>query len=111
MNFLRCGTNYNGVDGVTTYFTCNGYNHQAFGDRQFDTLGSTLRTVSISFANSIPVSAGGTATPNPPFMIKDVIAHVEDKCTQIAISGGGSNNMLQMTAAQTYSSDLGKISP
>lgn len=99
---LDGGTYYNGVDGVTTFLTCNGYNHQAFGDWQFDALTSPVRTVSLSFANGIPVSAGGTATPNPPFTLKDVIAHVEDKCTQIANSSGGWNNMLQMTGGQTF---------
>ena len=65
-----------------------------------------MRSVSLSFANPIPVSAGGTATPNPPFTVKDVIAHVEDKCTQIPNSSGGFNNMLQMTANQTFQCPL-----
>jgi len=99
---LDGSTYYDGVDGVTTYLTCNGYNHQAFGDWQFGTLNSTVRKVSISFANAIQPSAGGTAVPNPPFTIKNVIAHVEDKCTQIANGSGGWNNMLQMTAGQTF---------
>jgi hypothetical protein len=62
---LDGGTYYNGVDAVTTYLTCNGYNHQAFGDWQFDALNSTVRKVGISFANPIQPSAGGTAVPNP----------------------------------------------
>src|SRR5512146_2754554 len=103
---LSGGTYYNGVNGVTTFLTCNGYNHQAFGDWQFDALSSTTRTVSIGFVNPIQVSTGGTAVPNPPFTIKDVIAHVEDKCTQIANSNGGWNNMLQMTAGQTFQCPL-----
>lgn len=103
---LQGGTYYNGVDGVTSFLTCNGYNRQAFGDWQFSTLNSTVRTVSLSFANPIPVSAGGTATPNPPFTLKDVIAHVEDKCTQLANGSGGFNNMVQMTAGQTFQCPL-----
>ena len=103
---LQGDTYYNGVDGVTSFLTCNGYNHQAFGDWQFDTLNSTVRTVSLSFANPIPVSAGGTATPNPPFTFKHVIAHVEDKCTQLANGSGGFNNMVQMTAGQTFQCPL-----
>jgi hypothetical protein len=103
---LDGGTYYNGVDGVTTYLTCNGYNGQAFGDWQFDALSSNVRTVSISFANAIYPSAGGTATPNPPFPIKNVIAHVEDKCSQIANGSGGYNNMLHMTSGQTFQCPL-----
>ena len=103
---LQGGTYYNGIDAVTTYLTCNGYNHQAFGDWQFDALSSTVRTVSINFANSIQVSAGATAIPNPPFTMKTVIAHVEDKCTQIANGNGGWNNMLQMAAGQTFQCPL-----
>jgi hypothetical protein len=103
---LSGGTYYNGVDGVTTFLTCNGYNHQAFGDWQFDALSSTVRTLSISFANPIQVSAGGTAVPNPPFGIKRLIAHIEDKCTQIANATGGWNNMLQMGAGQSLQCPL-----
>ena len=103
---LNGGTYYNGVDGVTSFLTCNGYNHQAYGDWQFDTLNSTVRTVSLSFATPIPVSSGGTATPNPPFTLKSVIAHVEDKCTQLANGSGGFNNMLQMAASQTFQCPL-----
>lgn len=103
---LQGNTYYNGANGVTSFLTCNGYNHQAYGDWQFDTLNSTVRTVSLSFVNPIPVSAGGTATPNPPFAIKNVLAHVEDKCTQLANGSGGFNNMLQMTAAQTFQCPL-----
>jgi hypothetical protein len=103
---LSGGTYYNGVDGVTTFLTCNGYNHQAFGDWQFDALSSTVRTLSISFANPIQVSAGGTAVPNPPFGIKRVIAHIEDKCTQIANATGAWNNMLQMGAGQSLQCPL-----
>jgi len=103
---LDGGTYYNGVDVVTTYLTCNGYNHQAFGDWQFDALNSTMRKVSLSFVNPIQPSAGGTAIPNPPFAAKNVIAHVEDKCTQIANGSGGWNNMLQMSPGQTFQCPL-----
>lgn len=103
---LSGGTYYDGVDAVTTFLTCNGYNHQAFGDWQFSALNSPVRTVSISFANAIQVSAGGTAVPNPPFLMKNVIAHVEDKCTQIPNGSGGWNNMLQMAVGQTLQCPL-----
>src|SRR5512147_2679501 len=33
---LNGGTYEDGVGGVTTYLTCNGYNGQAFADWQFD---------------------------------------------------------------------------
>ena len=104
---LSGGTYYDGVDGVTAFLTCNGYNHQTFGDWQFSALNSTVRTVSISFANPIQVSAGGTAIPNPPFVMKTVIAHLEDKCTQIPNGSGGwpGLQVIQslMCRRQTYS--------
>jgi len=93
---------FDGVSGVTSFLTTNGYNRQIWGDWQFGTLNSTTRTVSISFANPIQPASGGTAVPNPPFTIKNVIAHIEDKCTQISNGNGGWNNMYQMTANQTF---------
>ena len=60
------------------------------------TLNSTTRKVSLSFANPIQVASGGTAIPNPPFTTKNVIAHIEDKCTQISYS------MIRMSAGQTF---------
>ena len=91
------GASYlNGVGGVTSFLTTNGYNGIVWGDWQFDTLSSTTRLVSISLVNPIPVANGGTAAPNPPFAIKTVHAHIEDKCTQI------SNDMITMSANQTF---------
>jgi hypothetical protein len=90
------GSYFNGVGGVTSFLTTNGYNGIVWGDWQFDALNSTTRMVSISFANPIPVANGGTAVPTPPFTIKNVRAHIEDKCTQI------SNNMITMSANQTF---------
>ena len=57
---------------------------------------------SISFLNSISVVNGGTATPNPPFAVKNVIAHIEDKCTALGLS------MLKMAAGQKF---LLRLSP
>jgi hypothetical protein len=90
------GSYFDGVGGVTSFLTTNGYNGIVWGDWQFGTLNSTTRMVSISFANPIQVANGGTATPNPPFIIKNVRAHVEDKCTQI------SNDMITMSVNQTF---------
>src|ERR1043165_3981579 len=103
---LNGGTYQNGVDGVTTFLTCNGYNHQAFGDWQFDALNSTVRKVSLSFVNAIQPSAGGTAVPTPPFTIKNVLAHVEDKCTQMIDASGNALNMLKMAAGQSFNCPL-----
>src|SRR6266704_1539621 len=75
------GSYFNGVGGVTSFLTTNGYNGIVWGDWQFDALSSTTRLVGIDFANPIQVVNGGTATPNPPFTGKNVTAHVEDKCT------------------------------
>jgi hypothetical protein len=96
------GPYYDGVDGIGSILTTNGYNGQVWGDWQFDDLSSTTRKVSLSFSNPIQPSQGGTAVPNPPFTLKNVSAHVEDKCTQISNGNGGWNNMYQMKAGQTF---------
>jgi hypothetical protein len=90
------GSYFDGVEAVTSFLTTNGYNGIVWGDWQFGTLNSTARKVSLSFANPIQVGNGGTAIPNPPFILKNVTAHIEDKCTQI------SNDMLTMSAGQTF---------
>ena len=82
-----------------------GYNRQIWGDWQFDALNAT-RKINLSFVNAIQPSSGGTAVPNPPFTIKDVTAHVEDKCTNQPNGSGGWNNMYQMKAGQTMQCDL-----
>jgi len=94
------GSYYDGVEAVTSFLTTNGYNGIVWGDWQFGTLNSTARKVSISFANPIQVANGGTAIPNPPFTIKNVSAHIEDKCTQIF------NDMITMAANQTFQCPL-----
>src|SRR6476660_6926682 len=90
------GSYSDGVAGVTSFLTTNGYNGIVWGDWQFGTLNSTTRKVSISFLNAISVVNGGTATPNPPFAVKNVIAHIEDKCTALGL------NMLKMAAGQKF---------
>ena len=90
------GSYYDGVDADTSFLTTNGYNGMVWGDWQFGTLNATMRRVSISFVNSISVANGGTANPNPPFTVKNVIAHIEDKCTALGLS------MLKMSAAQKF---------
>src|SRR6478609_12148378 len=94
------GSYSDGVAGVTSFLTTNGYNGIVWGDWQFGTLNSTTRLVSISFANPIQVANGGTAIPNPPFTIKNVTAHIEDKCTQI------NNSMISMSVSQTFQCPL-----
>ena len=66
------GSYFDGVDAVTSYLTAGGYNGIVWGDWQFGTLNSTVRKVSVSFANPIQVADGGTAIPNPPFTTKAV---------------------------------------
>ena len=90
------GSYYDAVDADTSFLTTNGYNGIVWGDWQFGTLSSTKRKVSISFVNSISIANGGTATPNPPFVVKNVIAHIEDKCTALGLS------MLKMSAGQNF---------
>jgi hypothetical protein len=90
---------------VGSILTTNGYNRQIRGDWQFDALNAT-RKVSLSFVNAIQPSSGGTAVPNPPFTIKNVNAHVKDKCTNQPNGSGGWNNMYQMKSGQTMQCDL-----
>src|SRR6266513_3281330 len=90
------GPYHDGVAAVTSFLTTNGYTGIVWGDWQFGTLNSATRKVSISFANPIQLASGGTAIPNPPFTTKNVIAHIEDKCTQISYS------MIRMSAGQTF---------
>lgn len=90
------GSYFDGVGAVTSFLTTNGYNGIIWGDWQFGVLNSATRLVNISFAHSIPVANGGTATPNPPFTIKNVRAHIEDKCTALGYS------MLLMSVRQTF---------
>src|SRR5216683_5068186 len=52
------GSYFDGVGGVTSFLTTNGYGGILWGDWQFGTLTSTTRLVSISFANPIPVANG-----------------------------------------------------
>jgi hypothetical protein len=95
-----------GLAGIGSILTTNGYNHQIWGDWQFDDLTSTTRRVSISFANPIQPSSGGSVVPNPPFTIKNVNGHVEVKCTQMSNGSGGWNNMYQMKVGQTVQCPL-----
>jgi hypothetical protein len=94
------GSYLSSVAGVTSFLTTNGYNHIIWGDWQFDALNSTTRLVGLSFANPIQVADGGSAIPNPPFTIKNVRAHIEDKCTQIF------NDMITMSVNQTFQCPL-----
>ena len=90
------GYYFNGVDGITSFLTTNGYNGIVWGDWQFDALSSLNRKVSIAFTSPIQVADGGTAVPNPPFTINSVNAHIEDKCTAI------SYDMITMSAGQSF---------
>ena len=45
-------------------------------------------------------------TPPWPVHSGNVIAHIEDKCTQIANGSGGWNDMMQMSAGQTFQCPL-----
>jgi hypothetical protein len=90
------GSYSNGVDSDTSFLTTNGYNGIVWGDWQFGTLNSTTRRVNISFANPIQVGSGGTAVPNPPFVTKMVIGHIQDMCTMFSYS------LIKMTAGQKF---------
>jgi len=57
------GPYHDGVDGVTSFLTTNGYNGIVWGDWQFGTLNSATRKVYISFVNPILVINGGPQLP------------------------------------------------
>jgi hypothetical protein len=90
----------NGISGVTSFLTDNGYNGIAFGDWQFDTYASTARFVSHSIDPEDAVQPGDphyTAPANPPFWGTQVLtSRLTTKCTLI------NNNMLAMTAGSSF---------
>ncbi len=90
------GSYDDGVDADTSFLTTNGYNGIAWGDWQFGTLNSATRKVYLGFGNPISGASGGTATANPPFLSKLVVAHIEDKCTAFGYS------MLKMSTGQKF---------
>jgi hypothetical protein len=98
-----------GVEGVTSILTTNGYNGIVWGDWQFDTYGSTDRSVGHSFDTAGVVAIpcpwwsdpptmdcpGGD--PNPPFTgTRYLKSHVAVACTLI------NRDMLTMGAGDSF---------
>src|SRR2546427_11329555 len=71
------GSYFNGVGGVTSFLTTNGYNHIVWGDWQFGTLSSTTRLVGIDFAILIQFAIGEKALPIHQLTLRMVAAHSE----------------------------------
>jgi hypothetical protein len=94
-----------GVDGVTSWLTENGYNRIAFGDWQFGVYDSPSRVVNESLLLEDAVQPGDpnyTAPASPPFGFGTQAskAHIEVKCTLL------NRSMLTMTAGQTFTCPL-----
>ena len=94
-----------GVDGVTSWLTENGYNRIAFGDWQFGVYDSPSRLLSENLQSEDTVQPGDshyTAPANPPFGfgIQASKAHIEVKCTLV------NRSMFTMTAGQTFTCPL-----
>jgi len=90
-----------GVDGVTSWLTENGYNRIAFGDWQFGVYDSPSRVVNESLLLEDALQPGDpnyTAPASPPFGFGTQAskAHIEVKCTLL------NRTMLTMTAGQTF---------
>ncbi len=98
------GAYSDGVAGVTSFLTTNGYNGIVWGDWQFDTYSSTTRAVNHSLDAADAVQPGDphyTVTANPPFWgTQNLKSHIEVKCTLI------NNDMLTMAAGSSFTCPL-----
>ena len=90
----------NGVSGVTSILVANGINGIVDGDWRLEMLGSTLRTVAITFssANAVqPGDPGYTAPASPPYWGTQWLAvRMENKCTM------DNHNMLSMKPGDSF---------
>jgi hypothetical protein len=93
------GAYMNGVSGVISILTANGYNGIANGDWQFDTTASPVRRVTYSFDMDDAIQPGDphyTGPANPPYWgAQPQLARIEVKCTllgkdMLTMSAGGS---------------------
>jgi hypothetical protein len=91
---------HDGVDGVTSWLTSNGYNGIAYGDWQFSSLASATRTVKLAFDINDAVVQGDPPyriPANPPYWGTQAFpAKIEVKCTLVY------NNMLTMAAGSQF---------
>jgi hypothetical protein len=98
------GGYHDGVDGVTSFLTTNGYNGIVWGDWQFTTFNSTTRTVGHVFDTAEAVQPGDShyqAPANPPFLgTQQLSSHAEVKCTLL------NRSMLTMTAGSSFTCPL-----
>jgi hypothetical protein len=97
------GAYHDGVDGVMSILTSNGYGGIAWGDWQFQTFSSD-RNVGHSFdmANAVlPGDSHYTAPATPPYLdVQYLPSRVQVKCTLIG------NDMLTMDAGSSFSCPL-----
>jgi hypothetical protein len=98
------GSYPDGVNGVTSILTTNGYNGIAYGDWQFDTKSSVSRGVGESLDMDDAVQPGDphfTVLANPPFWGTQVVkAKVEVECTFL------NKSMLTMAAGASITCGL-----
>lgn len=98
------GAYRDGVDGVSSFLTANGYNCIRYGDWQFGTYDSPSRAVAQSLLPEDAVQPGDPhyqATANPPIWGTQALkAHIEVKCTLIF------NDMLSMKAGSSFNCPL-----
>jgi hypothetical protein len=97
------GAYHDGVDGVMSILTTNGYNGILWGDWQFDTLGGA-RTVGHLFDMAGAVLPGDphyTAPANPPYLgTQNLNSRVQVKCTLL------NSDMLTMNAGSSFTCPL-----
>ncbi len=98
------GAYSDGVNGVTSILTVNGYNCIKWGDWQFGTYSSTVRAVTQGLLTADAVQPGDPhyqSPANPPFWGTELHeSHIEVKCTLI------NNDMLTMTAGSSFTCPL-----
>jgi hypothetical protein len=90
----------NGTNGVTSILTTNGYNGIVWGDWQFSTYASTVRTVKHTLDMTEAIVPGDphyTAPANPPFLgTQSLTSKNEVKCTLL------NHDMLTMSAGSSF---------
>jgi len=98
------GAYHDGADGVMSILTTNGYNGIVWGDWQFQTYGSTTRTVGHLFdmaGAALPGDLHYSAPANPPYLgTQDLPSRVQVMCTLL------NNDMLTMNAGSSFTCPL-----
>lgn len=98
------GAYNDGVSGLTSFLTTNGFNGIEFGDWQFNTNNSTGRSIGHRFDAEDAIQFGEpnyTAPANPPFWgSQNLTGNLQVMCTLL------NRNMLTMTAGSSFTCPL-----